>query len=257
MTKDLWSSVEMHDKENNNEGNVEEFVCSICKTRQTPMWRKGPAGKNTLCNRCGIKWSRIQNPRKKLKRPTALKDYKNNTDGTLSEDSPLVQPSLSPTNSDREGSCCEFSFLIALRNEFNFLTISSEDINDAEDPTTSIQDLTNQKQTVNLPTRKTRTSSSDLPYLDATRSSSRPKKRKPSPPPRHRVTRSAKRSKHSIKSYDSDSDSNVPSVLNLLQKIRDSKILINVEVPEPPLEAKHTRFFEHAKQELQKAEEQC
>ncbi|SAM00459.1 hypothetical protein [Absidia glauca] len=30
--------------------------CSYCRTRSTPMWRRGPEGAGTLCNACGVKW---------------------------------------------------------------------------------------------------------------------------------------------------------------------------------------------------------
>ncbi|KAJ3048476.1 hypothetical protein HK097_010502 [Rhizophlyctis rosea] len=30
--------------------------CENCGTSTTPMWRRGPSGKSTLCNRCGVKW---------------------------------------------------------------------------------------------------------------------------------------------------------------------------------------------------------
>jgi GATA zinc finger len=30
--------------------------CYACGTLKTPMWRKGPAGQQTLCNACGSKW---------------------------------------------------------------------------------------------------------------------------------------------------------------------------------------------------------
>jgi len=30
--------------------------CEYCGTRATPMWRRGPSGKGTLCNKCGVKW---------------------------------------------------------------------------------------------------------------------------------------------------------------------------------------------------------
>ncbi|KAI7863337.1 hypothetical protein BDF14DRAFT_1845206 [Spinellus fusiger] len=30
--------------------------CLYCSTRQTAMWRKGPAGSGTLCNGCGLLW---------------------------------------------------------------------------------------------------------------------------------------------------------------------------------------------------------
>jgi len=32
-------------------------ICDFCGTSETPMWRKGPQGKGTLCNACGVKWS--------------------------------------------------------------------------------------------------------------------------------------------------------------------------------------------------------
>jgi GATA zinc finger len=36
----------------------EERVCGSCATSDTPKWRRGPQGPRTLCNACGIKWSR-------------------------------------------------------------------------------------------------------------------------------------------------------------------------------------------------------
>jgi hypothetical protein len=33
-------------------------ICEYCKTEKTPLWRYGPNGNNTLCNRCGLKYSR-------------------------------------------------------------------------------------------------------------------------------------------------------------------------------------------------------
>jgi len=222
--------------ENDNDGNHPEFVCSICKTTQTPMWRKGPSGKNTLCNRCGIKWSRIQNPRKKSKRGVIKSEFKNGFDGTLSEDSSLVQPLISPSNSDREDSYD----IVEEEKSLNSITqerISSEQEKLSYKPSTSYIEVT------------------------VTRSSSHPKsfgKRKPSPPPKHRIsTRLAKRPKRVCnRMYDSDDEQHfiVPSALDLLQKIRDSKkTLLNLELPEMPLEPRHLRFFNHATQELEKA----
>lgn len=34
------------------------LVCYHCKTTDTPEWRKGPAGKNTLCNACGLQYAK-------------------------------------------------------------------------------------------------------------------------------------------------------------------------------------------------------
>lgn len=33
-----------------------EKTCEYCGTRETPMWRRGPNGCGTLCNKCGVKW---------------------------------------------------------------------------------------------------------------------------------------------------------------------------------------------------------
>jgi hypothetical protein len=31
--------------------------CEVCGVTETPQWRRGPSGKRTLCNACGVKWS--------------------------------------------------------------------------------------------------------------------------------------------------------------------------------------------------------
>lgn len=31
--------------------------CGVCGTKETPQWRRGPNGKRSLCNACGVKWS--------------------------------------------------------------------------------------------------------------------------------------------------------------------------------------------------------
>lgn len=38
----------------NSDGSLK--LCQACGTNSTPMWRRGPAGKSTLCNACGAKW---------------------------------------------------------------------------------------------------------------------------------------------------------------------------------------------------------
>ena len=41
--------------------------CSICSEEQTPEWRKGPDGRKTLCNACGLSyWKKEKLERKKL-----------------------------------------------------------------------------------------------------------------------------------------------------------------------------------------------
>lgn len=34
----------------------EGYACEYCKDTYTPMWRSGPSGPRTLCNKCGVKW---------------------------------------------------------------------------------------------------------------------------------------------------------------------------------------------------------
>ncbi|CAN0906853.1 GATA transcription factor 29 [Linum grandiflorum] len=43
-------------------------ICLLCKTCETPMWRRGPLGAKTLCNACGIKFQKEE--KKKKKRPS-------------------------------------------------------------------------------------------------------------------------------------------------------------------------------------------
>ncbi|KAG1239452.1 hypothetical protein G6F68_018623 [Rhizopus microsporus] len=35
-------------------------VCTDCGTTESPEWRKGPNGPKTLCNACGLRWSKKQ-----------------------------------------------------------------------------------------------------------------------------------------------------------------------------------------------------
>uniref|UniRef100_A0A7N0TJA2 GATA-type domain-containing protein n=1 Tax=Kalanchoe fedtschenkoi TaxID=63787 RepID=A0A7N0TJA2_KALFE len=35
-------------------------VCEFCGCTETPTWRRGPSGPNTLCNRCGLRYMRNQ-----------------------------------------------------------------------------------------------------------------------------------------------------------------------------------------------------
>ncbi|KAJ3121418.1 blue light receptor [Nowakowskiella sp. JEL0407] len=39
---------------------LEELFCHKCGTRSSPEWRKGPNGPKTLCNACGIAYSKMQ-----------------------------------------------------------------------------------------------------------------------------------------------------------------------------------------------------
>ena len=35
-----------------------QHICSSCFTKESPQWRKGPLGSQTLCNKCGIKYNK-------------------------------------------------------------------------------------------------------------------------------------------------------------------------------------------------------
>ncbi|KAL4882356.1 PAS domain-containing protein [Aspergillus karnatakaensis] len=35
-----------------------EKSCSMCQTRTTPEWRRGPSGNRDLCNSCGLRWAK-------------------------------------------------------------------------------------------------------------------------------------------------------------------------------------------------------
>ena len=35
-----------------------EKYCRECYTTKTPLWRSGPSGLNTLCNKCGLRYKR-------------------------------------------------------------------------------------------------------------------------------------------------------------------------------------------------------
>ncbi|KAI8975667.1 hypothetical protein BDF20DRAFT_879978 [Mycotypha africana] len=35
-------------------------ICTDCGTTESPEWRKGPKGPKTLCNACGLRWSKTQ-----------------------------------------------------------------------------------------------------------------------------------------------------------------------------------------------------
>jgi hypothetical protein len=34
-------------------------LCCVCGATETPQWRSGPRGLNTLCNGCGIRWRKV------------------------------------------------------------------------------------------------------------------------------------------------------------------------------------------------------
>ncbi|KAI9319788.1 hypothetical protein BX666DRAFT_1916371 [Dichotomocladium elegans] len=46
--------------------NIEARVCVKCHTHSSPEWRKGPSGSKTLCNACGLRFSRSLAKKKRL-----------------------------------------------------------------------------------------------------------------------------------------------------------------------------------------------
>ncbi|KAK4241816.1 hypothetical protein C8A03DRAFT_40782 [Achaetomium macrosporum] len=56
---------------------LEEYVCTVCGTLESPEWRKGPNGPKTLCNACGLRWA------KKEKKKSAHSGGTTNSENTL------------------------------------------------------------------------------------------------------------------------------------------------------------------------------
>lgn len=52
--EDLFSINQRHAKLSGSSSSVRQ--CEFCKSTETPAWRRGPSGKGSLCNACGIKW---------------------------------------------------------------------------------------------------------------------------------------------------------------------------------------------------------
>ena len=50
-------------------------ICLECKITETPQWRSGPFGSNTLCNKCGIKYMKNKNKKSYLKFKNKRKRY--------------------------------------------------------------------------------------------------------------------------------------------------------------------------------------
>jgi len=81
-------------------------ICDFCGTCDTPMWRRGPSGKGTLCNACGVKWSlkfRKKNGPKKDGQPT---DSSKVTRKSTRKDKPSSRksksiPSIAPSASSQ------------------------------------------------------------------------------------------------------------------------------------------------------------
>ncbi|KAG5417670.1 hypothetical protein I9W82_005306 [Candida metapsilosis] len=40
-------------------GSKQEVICQHCRSKETPEWRRGPEGSRTLCNACGLFYSKL------------------------------------------------------------------------------------------------------------------------------------------------------------------------------------------------------
>merc|ERR1711879_957152 len=63
--------------------------CKVCKVSSTSQWRKGPDGKTSLCNACGLRYKWILEKEKKI-------EPKNTTPVNISS---LLNPTQSPRSS--------------------------------------------------------------------------------------------------------------------------------------------------------------
>eukprot|EP00026_Physarum_polycephalum_P013018 Phypoly_transcript_13376.p1 GENE.Phypoly_transcript_13376~~Phypoly_transcript_13376.p1 ORF type:complete len:281 (+),score=73.43 Phypoly_transcript_13376:158-1000(+) len=65
-------------------------ICEFCGSSNTPTWRRGPGGKGSLCNACGIKW--------RLRKRTKKGDT---TDKVKSTKTPSAKRKKRDTNQDQ------------------------------------------------------------------------------------------------------------------------------------------------------------
>lgn len=71
---------------------VEVRACELCGATQTPMWRRGPSGKGSVCNACGVRWASRRRGARKLSEDSAANQAKEShaadsepTGGTLEQ----------------------------------------------------------------------------------------------------------------------------------------------------------------------------
>eukprot|EP01117_Protostelium_nocturnum_P011960 TRINITY_DN4377_c0_g1_i1.p1 TRINITY_DN4377_c0_g1~~TRINITY_DN4377_c0_g1_i1.p1 ORF type:complete len:537 (+),score=232.99 TRINITY_DN4377_c0_g1_i1:312-1922(+) len=82
-------------------------LCEFCNASDTPMWRRGPSGKGTLCNACGVKWSlnlRKRNNKKDNSASASNGEKHNNGNGQHNRRSPAHhQKNSAETKPKRKG----------------------------------------------------------------------------------------------------------------------------------------------------------
>ncbi|CCG83728.1 protein of unknown function [Taphrina deformans PYCC 5710] len=56
----LSEEAQLRKKNKKTKVELERHICSDCQTTDSPEWRKGPQGPKTLCNACGLRYSKKQ-----------------------------------------------------------------------------------------------------------------------------------------------------------------------------------------------------
>jgi len=74
----------LHAKSEPTKSSRSEPSCTFCNETDTPMWRKGPEGPNTLCNVCGLIYAKRESKGKSL---LLSREYSRGTRDTISDDS--------------------------------------------------------------------------------------------------------------------------------------------------------------------------
>ncbi|KAI9487354.1 MAG: hypothetical protein EXX96DRAFT_552813 [Benjaminiella poitrasii] len=82
--------------------------CHSCQSTETPEWRKGPLGPRTLCNACGLIWTKL------CKQSSLDKDTQSTTTVTIAASSPSPSPITGHNNNSQEqnNNKYELSFLL-------------------------------------------------------------------------------------------------------------------------------------------------
>lgn len=89
-------------------------ICEFCGSSNTPTWRRGPGGKGSLCNACGIKW--------RLRKRTKKGD-------TVDKVKTSKSPSAKRKKRDTKDSSDHSDHMTTIRNPIVFKEIFQQDIN--------------------------------------------------------------------------------------------------------------------------------
>jgi len=67
-----------YEREASKRRRSQDFECDFCGSRNTPEWRRGPGGKNTLCNACGLKYAKQRRSENETKKKLDINWILNN-----------------------------------------------------------------------------------------------------------------------------------------------------------------------------------